>query len=93
MKKLISKNLKAGQTIFYPQWNRAAMMRGEPGFYEVKIMRVLSDKAAEIPAWIIADAQPRRYLRKCLDDGCCPEFQSFSRRKVASWIRTRGPLK
>ena len=93
MRKVTAKNLKAGQTIFYPKWNRSAMMRGEPGFYEVKVMRVLSDKAAETPSWIIADAQPRHYLKGCLKDNCCPPFQSFSRRRVATWIRMHGSRK
>ena len=92
MKKVNQKNLRAGKTIWYASWDWRPSMGCERGRYEVKQMRALSDKSDEVPAWIVADGQPRHFLRKCLADNTSPPFLSFSRRKCESWIKLHGAL-
>jgi hypothetical protein len=78
------KSLRAGQTIWYPHYVFA------PARYEVRKVAVLSDKAPMPDPGLIADGFPRGYVRERMSVGGGPEFVSYSRRKVASWIKARG---
>jgi hypothetical protein len=78
------KSLRAGQTIWYPHYVFA------PARYEVRKVAVLSDKAPMPAPNLIAEGFPRHHIRGTLDAGLAPAFLSYSRCKVAAWIKARG---
>lgn len=89
MKKINAKSLRAGQTIYYVTRN---WLRGDGG-YSMRSLVVMTDRAEIEPDYVIASGRPRRYLREAIADGYTPEFQSYSRRRVLSWIAARSRVK
>ncbi|MNV00617.1 hypothetical protein D3C71_907870 [compost metagenome] len=79
-----TKSLRAGQTVWYPHYAFASAQ------YEVRSMVVLSDKAPLPEPHLIADGFPRYHIRGALECGLHPAYLSYSRRKVMSWIKSRG---
>lgn len=80
------KSLRVGQTLWYPAY--VPNYRGHS--YAVRKVAVLSDRAPMPEPYVIADGFPRHYVRERMAVGGGPEFVSYSRRKVLSWIKARG---
>lgn len=86
MRKPSAKNIRAGQSIWYPHRSYANPHAG----YELRRVAVLSDSAELPPTYIIADGFPRWYVRETIEVGGGPEFVSYSRRRVLAWIKLHG---
>jgi hypothetical protein len=86
MRKPNTENLRAGQTLWYP-----SVCIGAHGIhYQPRAIQVLSDRAEVTPAYIVADGQPRWFVRDRMQVGGGPLFVSYSRRRVAAWIKLHG---
>jgi hypothetical protein len=84
-KSLTTKNLRAGQTIYY-----AAYVPGRRSMvYQLRALTVLSDKAELPPPNLIADGFPRWFIRAQMTVSGWPRHISYSRRKVLSWIKAQ----
>lgn len=86
MRKVRSKSIRVGQTLWYPQY----VPHWEGRSYTIRMVRVLSDRSPVPELGVIEDGFPRRYILDRMSIGGGPIYVAYSRRRVLSWINKQG---